>query len=92
MNRAGVSAAMKELQLSDIRQLVLKSFGLSLSDQYWIKPVGQDLSWEQINFFEHPFSEDVGDVLFGVKKQDTEQEIDFVSPDNTTDGYLKKRM
>lgn len=91
MNRAGVSAAMKELQLSDIRQLVLKSFGLSLSDQYWIKPVGQDLSWEQINFFEHPFSEDVGDVLFGVKKQDTEQEIDFVSPDNTTDGYLKKR-
>ena len=82
---------MKELQLSDIRQLVLKSFGLSLSDQYWIKPVGQELLWEQINFFEHPFSEDVGDALFGVKKQDTAQKIDFVSPDNTTDGYLKKR-
>ena len=91
MNRAGVSEAMKELQLSDIRQLVLKSFGLSLSDQYWIKPVGQDLSWEQINFFEHPFSEDVGEALFGVKKQDTAQKTDFVSPDNTTDGYLKKR-
>ena len=91
MNRAGVSAAMKELQLLDIRQLVLKSFGLSLSDQYWIKPAEQDLSREQINFFEHPFSEDVGDALFGVKKQDTAQEIDFVSPDNTTDGYLKKR-
>lgn len=91
INRTGVSAAMKELQLSDIRQLVLKSFGLSLSDQYWIKPVGQDLSWKQINFFEHPFSEDVGDALFGVKKQDTAQKIDFVSPDNTTDGYLKKR-
>jgi hypothetical protein len=69
--------------------LLLRCFGLSLSDQYWINPDGSDLAWDDINFFQHPFSDDIGDVLFGAPKR--ANALDFSSPDNTSDGYLKKR-
>lgn len=69
--------------------LLIRCYGLSLSDQYWIKPDGNDLSWDDINFFHHPFSDDIGDVLFGAAKK--ANELNFLSPDNTSDGFLKKR-
>lgn len=89
-SRSGVKKALEALNISNTRMLVTKCFGLSLSDQYWIKPTErEDLSWKDINFFDHPFSEDIGDVLLGkaVKKG----AFDFHSPDNTSDGCLKKR-
>ena len=43
----------------------------------------------KLNFFENGFSEDVGDVLLG--KAEKNGHFDFSSPDNTSDGYLKKR-
>ena len=64
-------------------------FGLSLSDQYWICPEGSNLTWDSINFFENDFSEDIGDILFGENKK--KDALDFSSPDNTSDGNLKKR-
>ena len=41
-----------------------KAYCLSLSDQYWVKKVGDDVSWKDINFFDNEFSEDIGKVLF----------------------------
>lgn len=69
--------------------LLHRCFGLSLSDQYWVQPEDSGLTWKQINFFENPFSEDVGDVLLG--KATDAAGFDLRSPDNTSDGYLKKR-
>ncbi len=88
-SRSGIVRALEILNLSSTRMLLLRCFGLSLSDQYWIKPDGSDLSWSNINFFENGFSEDVGDVLLG--KTDKNGNFDFSSPDNTSDGCLKKR-
>ena len=88
-SRSGIVRALETLNLSSTRMLLLRCFGLSLSDQYWIKPDGSDLSWSNINFFENGFSEDVGDVLLG--KTDKNGNFDFSSPDNTSDGCLKKR-
>ena len=88
-NRFGVVRALEVLNLSSTRMLLLRSFGLSLSDQYWIKPADSDLEWSKINFFENGFSADVGDVLLG--KADKKGHFDFSSPDNTSDGCLKKR-
>lgn len=68
--------------------LLTKSRGLSLSDQYWIRPDGSDYRWEDVNFYENGFSEDVGDMLFG---SSVIRDCDFVSPDNTCNGVLKKR-
>jgi len=72
------------------QELLEKSFGLSLSDQYWICPRGAELQWSKVNFFHNTFSEDVGDLLFGAGVRDGAA-IDLLSPDNTSDGMLKKK-
>ena len=59
------------------QQLLEKSFGLSLTDQYWIMPFNVNLDWHKINFFENAFSEDVGDVLTGIKPIDLNYSLDL---------------
>lgn len=88
-SRSGIREALEILDISSTKMLLVHGYGLSLSDQYWICPEGMDLTWDKINFFENVFSDDIGDVLFGAKKKDNA--FDFSSPDNTSDGNLKKR-
>lgn len=78
-----------ELKVSDPCLLPEKSLGLSLSDQYWLCPAGSGLLWEKVNFFKNCFSEDVGNILFG--NGSGSRRISLVSPDNTSDGWLKKK-
>lgn len=42
-----------------------------------------------MNFFDNDFSDDIGDVLLGTSRKISD--FDFLSPDNTSDGNLKKR-
>lgn len=88
-SRSGIREGLQKLNLSDPHVLPEKCLGLSLSDQYWIRPANSSLSWEQINFFGNNFSEDVGNILFGKNKDHAE--ISLMSPDNTSDGWLKKK-
>ncbi|MCC8072783.1 MAG: excisionase [Clostridiales bacterium] len=88
-SRSGVNAALEVLKLSSTQALLTKCFGLSLSDQYWMKPAESTIIWENINFFDNSFSEDIGDVLLGKVKHS--RIFNFNSPDNTSDGCLKKR-
>ena len=86
--RDGLCSALEPLGRLSSDWLIEKCYGLSLSDQYWINPVDNPLKWSEVNFFEHHFSEDVGNLLFN---EFNESSIDLMSPDNTTDGWLKKR-
>lgn len=88
-SRSGIREALETLDIESTKMLLVRCYGLSLSDQYWICPEGANLTWDEINFFENAFSDDVGDVLFGRKKK--ENAFNFSSPDNTSDGNLKKR-
>lgn len=88
-SRNGIKEALETLEIANTKMLLIQCFGLSLSDQYWIKPEGINLIWDEINFFSNPFSDDIGDVLFGASKKASE--VNFSSPDNTSDGFLKKR-
>ena len=88
-SRSGLREALETLGVASSKLLLTRCFGLSLSDHYWIKPADSELTWQDVNFFENPFSEDVGDALFGVNTK--RDEFDFSSPDNTSDGFLKKR-
>lgn len=69
-------------------ELLSRCFGLSLSDQYWMKPENSALSWKDINFFTNSFSEDIGKALFDNQYVNN---ADFNSPDNTSDGVMKKK-
>ena len=88
-SRSGVQQALETLGIRTPQLLLTRCFGLSLSDQYWVRLKNSDLQWENINFFNNPFSEDIGDVLLGKASKTTG--FDFRSPDNTSDGFLKKR-
>ena len=88
-SRSGVREAMETLQITDTKMLLIRCFGLSLSDQYWIRPENSELTWEKINFFDNDFSDDIGDVLFGADRKP--DPLNFSSPDSTSDGNLKKR-
>ncbi|MDR0991535.1 MAG: HipA domain-containing protein [Ruminococcus sp.] len=87
-SRSGIREALGVLGAATTGALIDKCYGLSLSDQYWMKPENADLSWDSINFFENDFSKDVGEILFG---NVPEGEINLFSPDNTSDGWLRKK-
>ncbi|MDR3307591.1 MAG: hypothetical protein LBS58_01665 [Coriobacteriales bacterium] len=88
-SRSGLREALVALNVSSTGLLLLQCFGLSLSDQYWVDAKAKPLDWDRINFFENEFSEDVGNALFGHAPKGTE--LDLMSPDNTSDGWLKKK-
>jgi len=88
-SRSGIRKALETLNVPNTRLLLTRCMGLSLSDQYWIRPVNSDVTWHEVNFFENLFSDDIGDVLLG--KTGKAAGFDFHSPDNTSDGCLKKR-
>ena len=88
-SRSDIRAALETLNIANTKMLLIRCYGLSLSEQYLICPQDTDIIWDKINFFNNPFSNDIGDVLFGVNKKNNA--FDFSSPDNTSDGNLKKR-
>lgn len=89
MSRSGIREALETLDVPNTGMLLIRCYGLSLSDPYWICPEGSGIVWEDVNFFQNAFSDDIGDVLFGADKN--AHILDFSSPDNTSDGNLKKR-
>lgn len=65
MSRSGIRGVLSELDITSTSVLLTKSMGLGLSDQYWIRLSGTDVNWSDVNFFENPFTEDLGDLLIG---------------------------
>lgn len=88
-SRQGLQTALSDLNVTAPQALLEKCFGLSLSDQYWIRPHNSNLCWADVNFFTHSFSDDVGNALLG--KRMSSNAISLMSPDNTSDGWLRKK-
>lgn len=89
MSRHDIEMKLAQLGLSETSQIPFTSWGLSLSDQYWVKPVSSDASWGDINFFDNPFP----DMDVSVESEDWDwlADVGLQSPDNTSDGELSKR-
>lgn len=66
-----------------------KAYCLSLSDQYWVKSVDENILWEDINFFEHEFSEDIGKIFFD--GNNNLSNLNLNTPDMTSNGNYEKR-
>lgn len=66
-----------------------KAYCLSLSDQYWVKRLGEDVLWKDVNFFDNEFSEDIGKILFNGGK--TSIKLNLNTPDMTSNGNYEKR-
>lgn len=87
VSRKNLDFLMSEYNLDNNLELIARSYGLSLSDHYWVRPERTEIAWEAVNYFDNEFSEDIGRILFeGAESGD----IDFNSPDNTSEGNLPK--
>ena len=88
-SRENYSRIMQELKIGSSVELLEKCSGFSLSDQYWIKNSNSPAQWEDLNFFENEFSEDIGKLLLG--QHEAHLNLNLVSPDNASDGDLIKK-
>lgn len=89
MARQGIRYLLDALDVGSPTWILLDSHGLSLSDHYWVRQHGSELLWSEVNYFDNGFSEDVGKLHFGQGVPD--DGVDLSSPDNTTEGNLRKR-
>jgi hypothetical protein len=89
-SRDGIGEALEILKLENTGELALEGLGIGLSDHYWIRPEESVLKWEDVNYYSHEFSQDIGDALFGKIPQN--RKVDFLSPDAASNGNLKKNM
>ena len=92
-SRASMPVRMAELGVSSTFEIPLRNNGLSLSDQYWLRPEGSATTWEQINYYRNLFDLGPVDVQGRVGSSAGEwlNAVGLNSPDNTTDGMLRKR-
>ena len=92
--RVGLRKRMERLPYLNLQEIINQSFGLSLSDQYWIRPIHMnDLKWEDINYFTNDFSPDYGKYFLGELDEDFTDvmHLNRRSPDVTLDGNVQKR-
>lgn len=88
--RDDLDLLLAKLNVTTKEELLDKAFALSLSDQYWVKPFESRIDYKDINFFEHEFnSADFTNATFS-NSNDYSTKISLISPNNTTDGRLKK--
>lgn len=88
--RDDLDLLLTKLNISSPTELLDKAFGLSLSDQYWVKPYDSKIEYKDINFFEHDFEDSEFISATFSSTMDSNTKISLISPNNTTDGRLKK--
>ena len=54
--RDGIRRVLDSLGASSTGELLDRTYGLSLSDQYWVKREDDPVEWKDVNFFDNPFS------------------------------------
>lgn len=87
--RPNLPTALRALCMESASDLMFESLGLSLSDQYWLKPRGIDVDWHEVNYFENGYEEALGDVLLSGLPLVSGTKPTF-SPDVATNGMLGK--
>ena len=82
---------LHRLNITTPSELLDKAFGLSLSDQYWIKPYDLNISYDDINFFDNDFDySEFMEASLSLNSKTITSGKSLKTPNNTTDGMLKK--
>ena len=82
---------LHRLNISTPSELLDKAFGLSLSDQYWLKPYNLDICYDDINFFDNDFEyTEFMEASLSKNSKIITNDKALRTPNNTTDGMLKK--
>lgn len=88
--RHGAKSALQKLGYSSTNSALVNNLALSLSDCYWIKPRGEDLTWKDTNLFANDFVDTFGEITLN---QDSIIDIREKTKFNcaTSQGELQKK-
>lgn len=74
------------------RELLEHNMGLSLSDRYWVRPLGSELRWADVNFFDNEFSDELGALtLIPGSMSPDGGDVDLMSPNSSVGGNVPKK-
>lgn len=90
-SRRGIQQVLHYLQERTNLSLMLSAYGLSLTDHYWMQPIGQELYWKDLNFYENDFSDELGNLLTESEKVNMDTNISKFSPSSSINGEMKKK-
>ena len=89
--RDKIDLLLHRLNVNAPCELLNKAFGLSLSDQYWLKPSNTNIKYEDINFFDNDFDyAEFMEASLSKNSRVIKNISSLKTPNNTTDGMLKK--
>ncbi len=88
-SRHQIERLLQSLNLGSTAVLAEESLGLSLSDRYWIRPLGSGLAWEDVNFFDNAFSDELG--MLTLETPSAGAHANLMSPNSTAGGNLQKK-
>ena len=88
-SRHQIERLLLSLSLDSTAVLAEESLGLSLSDRYWIRPSGSELTWEDVNFFDNDFSDELG--MLTLETPSAGARANLMSPNSTAGGNLQKK-
>ena len=90
-SRKGIHQVLHFLGEETSLSLMLSAYGLSLTDHYWMQPIGEELYWNELNFFDNDFSDELGKIMTESGKIDMESHISKFSPASSVNGEMKKK-
>ena len=95
-SREQIDRVLDNLKLESTLELAERTFGLSLSDRYWIDDAAAPQRWCDINFFDNDFSDDLGMLTLGQDSSGRDSSPDYAhlnltSPNSTLGGDLRKK-
>lgn len=90
-SRRGIQQVLNYLKEESNLSLMLSAYGLSLTDHYWMQPIGEELYWKDLNFFENEFSDELGSLLTDSNKVNIGANISKFSPSSSVIGEMKKK-
>ena len=88
--RHGAKSALQRLGYSSTNSALVNNLALSLSDCYWIKPRGEELTWKDTNLFTNDFVDTFGEITINQDHMiDLRKETRFNCA--TSQGELQKK-
>ena len=93
--RDNAKEILETFEINNIKELINRDYGLSLSDEYWFKPEHSEIEWSKINYFDKDYNSlDFTNATYGIGSGESLNQKSYgdsdKTPNNTSNGQLKK--
>jgi hypothetical protein len=87
-SRRDIANVKKIFNAKSSKELMIKAYGLNLTDHYWFHYVKNDMSWEDKNYFDNSFDK----IIPGKgMNPEVDESVAKQSPNLCVDGSIEKR-